>query len=55
LAVALGFIVLAACQMQGDIVQQEDTLTAAGFSVRIANTAASHLESLYCSRNRVHS
>jgi hypothetical protein len=30
---------LAACQSQGDIVQQENTLAAAGFEVRIANTA----------------
>ena len=40
LVVVLGFIVLAACQTQGDVVQQENTLAAAGFSVRIANTAA---------------
>jgi hypothetical protein len=35
LVVVLGFSVLAACQTQGDIVQQENTLAAAGFSVRI--------------------
>src|ERR1700704_331288 len=40
LVVVLGFIVLAACQTQGDIAQQENTLAAAGFGVRIANTAA---------------
>jgi hypothetical protein len=30
---------LAACQSQGDVIQQENTLAAAGFEVRIANTA----------------
>jgi hypothetical protein len=31
---------LAACQTQGDVIQQENTLAAAGFQVHIANTAA---------------
>jgi hypothetical protein len=41
IALTLGFIglELAACQTQGDLVQQENTLAAAGFEVRIANTA----------------
>ena len=30
---------LAACQTQGDLIQQENSLAAAGFTVRIANTA----------------
>ena len=30
---------LAACQTQGDVAQQENTLAAAGFVVQIANTA----------------
>ena len=39
LAVA-GLIAVAGCQTQGDIAQQENSLAAAGFNVRIANTAA---------------
>jgi hypothetical protein len=31
---------LVACQTQGDLIQQEDSLAAAGFTVQIANTAA---------------
>ena len=31
---------LVACQTQGDLIQQENSLGAAGFTVRIANTAA---------------
>jgi hypothetical protein len=41
IALILGFggLWLAACQSQGDLIQQESNLGAAGFTVRIANTA----------------
>jgi len=41
LMLTLGFmgVALVACQSQGDVIQQENTLAAAGFQVRIANTA----------------
>jgi hypothetical protein len=41
-SIVLGFAVLglAACQTQGDLVEQENSLAAAGFTVQIANTVA---------------
>jgi hypothetical protein len=41
IALTLAFVGLdlAACQSQGDLIQQENSLAAAGFAVRIANTA----------------
>jgi hypothetical protein len=40
LAVGCVGLELTACQSQGDLIQQENTLSAAGFQVNIANTAA---------------
>jgi hypothetical protein len=37
--VALAFFGLSACQSQGDLIQQESSLSSAGFTVHIANTA----------------